>query len=236
AKVIEAVAALPGRVLKGLSDIAAAARSREELLTLVADYAAAKQQLDLIDYGDQVALAARIARSAVAVGEMERRRFGLVVLDEYQDTGVAQRLLLAELFGGGHAVTAVGDPNQAIYGWRGASVSNILHFTDTFGAAETYSLTVSRRSDRRILEVANRLAEPLHDKYSEQVVRLAPQDDAGEGQVGLRVLPTHAEELAWLADEVIAAHEAGTPWAGVGVLTRDNAHAADVFDALPARH
>jgi len=54
-----------------------------------------------------------------------------VLLDEYQDTGVAQRTLLAELFGLDHAVTAVGDPNQAIYGWRGASVGNLLRFRST---------------------------------------------------------------------------------------------------------
>ena len=56
-----------------------------------------------------------------------------IVLDEYQDTGVAQRTLLAELFGVEHAVTAVGDPNQAIYGWRGASVGNLLRFREHFG-------------------------------------------------------------------------------------------------------
>ena len=60
----------------------------------------------------------------------------MVLLDEYQDTSVAQATMLSRLFSGrsGHAVTAVGDPNQAIYGWRGASVSNILNFADTFPA------------------------------------------------------------------------------------------------------
>ncbi len=134
---------------------------------------------------------------------------------------------------------AVGDPNQAIYGWRGASVSNILHFADTFPAAgervPPYPLTVSRRSDRRILEVANRLAEPLYDAYAGQVVRLAAKPDAGEGEVSLRVHETLADELAWLGDEVTAAHDAGARWSDVGVLTRDNAHAAEVFDALTAR-
>ena len=65
-----------------------------------------------------------------------------MLLDEYQDTSVAQATMLSRLFSGGHAVTAVGDPNQAIYGWRGASVSNILHFADTFPPAR-------RRGPRR---------------------------------------------------------------------------------------
>ena len=83
--------------------------------------------------------------------------------------------------------------------------------------------------------MANRLAQPLYDKYAGQVVRLAAKPDAGQGEVSMRVLATQADELAWLADEVEAAHEAGAKWSDVGVLTRDNAHAADVFDALTAR-
>ena len=99
----------------------------------------------------------------------------MVLLDEYQDTSVAQAMMLVAAVlrpapGRGHAVTAVGDPNQAIYGWRGASVSNILNFADTFPAAggdvPTYPLTVNRRSDRRILEVANRLAAPLYAAHA----------------------------------------------------------------------
>ncbi len=209
---------------------------RRELMELVVGYRRLKRDLGLMDFSDQIELAARLAVEQPEVGALERERFRIVLLDEYQDTSVAQATMLSRLFGDGHAVTAVGDPNQAIYGWRGASVSNILHFADTFGSgASTFPLTVSRRSDRRILEVANRLAQPLYDTYSGQVVRLAATDDAGEGLVGLRVLATQAEELAWLADEVVAAHDSGTSWSGVGVLTRDNAHAAEVFDALTAR-
>ncbi len=213
---------------------------RRELMALVLGYRNLKRDLGLMDFSDQIELAARLAVEQPEVGALERERFRIVLLDEYQDTSVAQATMLSRLFGDGHAVTAVGDPNQAIYGWRGASVSNILHFAETFpgpGRAEvpTFPLTVSRRSDRRILEVANRLAQPLYDAYAGQVVRLAAKDDAGQGEVSLRVLETQADELAWLADAVQAAHDEGAKWSGIGVLTRDNAHAADVFDALTAR-
>ncbi len=212
---------------------------RRELMELVRGYRRLKHDLGLMDFSDQIELGARLAVEQPDVGAMERERFRVVLLDEYQDTSVAQATMLSRLFADGHPVMAVGDPNQAIYGWRGASVSNILHFADTFPAAggsrATYPLTVSRRSDRRILAVANRLAEPLYDEYAGQVVRLAPADTAVEGEVSTRVLPTQADELAWLADEVGAAHEAGAKWSDIGVLTRDNAHAADVFDALTSR-
>lgn len=207
---------------------------RGELLGLVEAYRRLKRDLGLMDFSDQIELGARLAAEQPDVGAHERGRFKVVLLDEYQDTSVAQAVMLSRLFGEGHAVTAVGDPNQAIYGWRGASVSNILGFGETFPAADgaevpTYPLTVNRRSDARILEVANRLAAPLYAKFA-QVEPLVPKPGAEQGEVTARVFTTHADELAWLVDAVRDAHEES--WAAIGVLTRDNSHAEDVFDAL----
>jgi DNA helicase II / ATP-dependent DNA helicase PcrA len=217
---------------------------RGELLGLVDGYRRLKGDLGLMDFSDQIELGARLAAEKPEVGADERAKFKVVLLDEYQDTSVAQAIMLSRLFSGpdaergrGHAVTAVGDPNQAIYGWRGASASNILTFAETFpaaaGAVPSYPLTVSRRSDRRILEVANRLAAPLY-AASDAVQPLDAADGAGEGRVTTRVFETHREELVWLAEEVTATHERGGAWSDIGVLTRDNAHAAEVFDALTA--
>jgi ATP-dependent DNA helicase UvrD/PcrA len=233
-----------GKGRKTYLDAVARARNaierRGELMELVRGYRRLKRDLGLMDFSDQIELAARLAVDQPQVGELERDRFRVVLLDEYQDTSVAQATMLSRLFSGGHPVTAVGDPNQAIYGWRGASVSNILSFAETFPAADggrvsTYPLTVSRRSDRRILEVANRLAEPLYDKYAGQVVRLAAAEAAGDGEVSTLVHTTQSDELVWLADQVQATRETGAAWSDIGVLTRDNAHAAEVFDALTAR-
>ena len=132
---------------------------RDELLGLVEAYRALKRDLGLMDFSDQIALGARLAMERPEVGVAEREKYRVVLLDEYQDTSVAQASMLSRLFSGpdrdhgrGHAVTAVGDPNQAIYGWRGASVSNILTFAETFpaatGAVPSYPLTVSRRSEK----------------------------------------------------------------------------------------
>lgn len=228
-----------------------AAQRRQELLGLVASYRRLKADLGLIDFSDQVERAARLATEHPDVGAEQRSRFKVVLLDEYQDTSVAQARMLSRLFSGptpetgrGHAVTAVGDPNQAIYGWRGASVSNILRFGEDFPTADgrtdapTLALTVNRRSEARILEVANRLAAPLYARYP-QVRPLEPKDEAGPGVVRVSVHETYDEELAWLPGQVRAAydglpHTARRPrrWSEIGVLTRDNATAADVFDHL----
>ncbi len=226
-----------------LGKLISAIERRVELLNLVEDYRALKSTLGLIDFSDQIALAARLAVEHPEVGRLERERFPMVVLDEYQDTSVAQALMLSRLFSGdlpasgrGHSVTAVGDPNQAIYGWRGASVSNIMNFAETFPAAvgepvTTFPLSVSQRSDVRILEVANRLATPLMEERV-TVKRLAARPGAGVGDVQTIVHTTYADELEWLAERVQAVHQSETEWREIGVLTRDNAHAADVFDTL----
>ena len=243
-KVIDAIAALPGRVVKGITDIAEAARARDELLSMVADYAAAKQQLDLIDYGDQVALAARIARTAPAVGQLERRRFGLVVLDEYQDTGVAQRLLLAEVFGDGHPVTAVGDPNQAIYGWRGASVGNLLrfgaHFPRTDGeAVVAQPLMTSFRCGGRILDAANAIAGRIGGggrRPPLEVPKLTARRGAEDaGTVVAARLATDADEAAWVADRLAAELDNGTAAGAMAVLVRRRLDFARLHHALVER-
>ncbi|HET6651248.1 MAG TPA: ATP-dependent DNA helicase, partial [Nocardioides sp.] len=229
-----------------LATVVNALDRRDELLGLVEAYRRLKRDLGLMDFSDQIALGARLAVERPEVGTAEREKFRVVLLDEYQDTSVAQATMLSRLFSGpapeqgrGHPVTAVGDPNQAIYGWRGASVSNILNFGEDFptvgGSTEvpSYPLTINRRSDRRILEVANRLAEPLYTAFP-QVQPLRSPEEPGEGTVRAAVHETYVDELAWLPGEVKKSHAglAETSWAGIGVLVRDNAHAADVFDAL----
>ena len=89
-----------------------------------------------------------------------------MLLDEYQDTGHAQVALLRGLFGEGHPVTAVGDPFQSIYGWRGASAGNIGRFAATFPHADgspatVFPLATSWRNDERILAAANVVAARL---------------------------------------------------------------------------
>ena len=219
---------------------------RAELLDLVESYRRMKSDLGLMDFSDQIELGARLADLQPEVGVLERAKFKVVLLDEYQDTSVAQALMLSRLFSGpdpehgrGHAVSAVGDPNQAIYGWRGASVSNIVGFGTDFPTVDgsrdvaTYPLSVNRRSDARILQAANDLAAPLYAQMS-SVRELEPQPGADTGTVRVAVHETYDDELAWLPAQVLAAHRAmpDPSWREIGVLTRDNAHAADVFDVL----
>ncbi|MGW2045463.1 UvrD-helicase domain-containing protein [Streptomyces sp. NPDC001858] len=217
------------------------AAARRELTDLVLRYRAAKRERDLLDFGDQIALAAQLAQ-VPEVGPILRDEFRVVLLDEYQDTSVAQRILLAGLFGGGtgHPVTAVGDPCQAIYGWRGASVANLddfpEHFAHTDGSrARRQSLSENRRSGGRLLDLANGLAEPLRAMHAGvEALRPAPGAER-DGLVRCALLATHADEMDWIADSVAHLVRTGTAPGEIAVLCRTAGDFAEIQGALVAR-
>jgi DNA helicase II / ATP-dependent DNA helicase PcrA len=211
---------------------------RVELLPLVEQYQARKRGRDAMDFGDQMSLAATIADRFAEVGRLERARYRVVLLDEYQDTGHAQRTLLRALYGGGHPVTAVGDPCQSIYGWRGASAGNLTRFpldfpTRTGAGARAYPLTTSFRNGAGILAVANEVAEPLRAERIE-VPRLRPAPGAVDGEVRTALHRTADDEAGWVADQVAARWGDGVhPTAAV--LVRRRAQIPRLERALRAR-
>ncbi|MEV6351478.1 ATP-dependent DNA helicase [Streptomyces hydrogenans] len=216
--------------------------ARRELTGLVSRYRAAKRSRDLLDFGDQIALSARLATTRPEVGVILRDEFRVVLLDEYQDTSVAQRLLLSGLFGQGtgHPVTAVGDPCQAIYGWRGASVANLDDFPDHFphadgSPASRHSLSENRRSGGRLLDLANGLAAPLRAMHAGvEALRPAPGAEA-DGTVRIALLPTHAEEIDWLADSLAHLVATGREPGSMAVLCRTAVDFPTIHAALVAR-
>ncbi|WP_129306749.1 UvrD-helicase domain-containing protein [Streptomyces sp. L2] len=217
------------------------ATARGELADLVLRYRAAKRERDLLDFGDQIALSAALAR-VPEVGRLLRAEFHVVLLDEYQDTSVAQRVLLAGLFGDGtgHPVTAVGDPCQAIYGWRGASVANLDDFPEHFAHADgrpatRQALSENRRSGGRLLDLANGLAEPLRALHA-GVEALRPAPGAGhDGTVRCALLRTHGEEIDWTADSIAHLVRTGTAPGEIAVLCRTATDFAEIQGALVAR-
>ncbi len=199
-----------GRLPAVVAKILATQQTREQLLPMVTAFASAKAVREVMDYGDQIVLAARIATRHSAVCAAERARYQVVLLDEYQDTSHAQLVLLRALFGDGHPVTAVGDPCQSIYGWRGASAGNLRRFRADFGtgagrdaaAAPLGVLSTSFRNCERVLDAAGALQAELRAEAAE-VPRLVPAPQrAGRGMVACALLPTAADEAAWIAERL----------------------------------
>jgi DNA helicase-2/ATP-dependent DNA helicase PcrA len=235
---IDAVEEHDGKLTEDPARARRTARARIELVGLVRAYRAAKSRRERIDFGDQMAAAATVAEQVGEVGRAERERFSTVLLDEYQDTSMAQQRLLVALFGPGYPVTAVGDPFQSIYGWRGASIRNILSFADDFAGEESvpvFSLGQNNRSGESILNAANQVAEPLRAQFP-SVAPLRPRPDlAGAGEVAVGMYRTASEELdavcGMVADEIAG----GRAPHDIAVLCRETKTFAPVLAGLADR-
>jgi DNA helicase-2/ATP-dependent DNA helicase PcrA len=239
-------AALPQKLV----EVMAAQRFRLALLPLVEAYHRRKRNEGALDFADQMSLAAQLASGYPSVVRGERERFGAVLLDEYQDTGHAQRVLLRALFGGVEnppmPITAVGDPAQAIYGWRGASAANLPRFTtdfprfdgEKFVPAHDFGLLTSFRNPPEILDLANAVAEPLRARGL-GVERLRAREGAGPADIACALLPDVRAEREWVADSLARRwythqEQTGTP-PTAAVLVRRRADMAPIAAELRAR-
>ena len=209
-----------------------AARKRIELANVVEDYQRVKRARQLLDYGDQIARAFEIAGDE-AVQRDFRARFKVALLDEYQDTNHAQARLLRCLMPDGYPVMGVGDPDQNIYAWRGASLRNLLAFAGDFRKADgsdatVLPLVVNFRSGARILTLANTLIDQIPATRRPPDKVLEPYEGNGQGEVAAFLTTDQIAEAARIADEAIAVHDAGTPWREIAILPRKKR----LFDGL----
>ncbi|WP_102142762.1 ATP-dependent helicase [Mycobacterium hubeiense] len=197
----------------------------------------------VMDFGMQMAAAARLASTFPQVGEQLRQRYRVVLLDEYQDTGHAQRVALSSLFGGGVddqlALTAVGDPIQSIYGWRGASATNLPRFTTDFPRSDgtpapTLELRTSWRNPPRALYLANEVSREAR-RRSVAVRALRPRPNADPGTIRCALLSDIAAERDWVADHLAGLYRQTDTPPTAAVLVRRNADAAPMAEALTAR-
>ncbi|HSS25758.1 MAG TPA: ATP-dependent DNA helicase [Mycobacterium sp.] len=220
---------------------------RAELVLLLDALHERMRTAKAMDFGTQMASAARLAATFPQVGQDLRNRYRVVLLDEYQDTGHAQRVALSSLFGGGIddglALTAVGDPIQSIYGWRGASATNLPRFTTDFPCSDgtpapVLELRTSWRNPPRALHVANAISAEAR-RRSVAVHALRPRPDAPPGSVRCALLPDARAEREWIADHLYGhyqrAHADDVNPPTAAVLVRRNADAAPIADALRAR-
>ncbi|MGI9000364.1 MAG: ATP-dependent helicase, partial [Pseudonocardia sp.] len=231
-----------------------AQRLRCALLPLVEAFAQRKRAERAVDFADQLAIAAQVAAGHPEVGQTERATYRAVLLDEYQDTGHSQRVLLRALFGTvpgepvraeGPAVTAVGDPCQSIYGWRGASAGNLTRFRTDFPApdgapADEYGLLTSFRNPPEVLALANTVSAPLRaTPGAVGVGELRAGPGARAGDVRVALLPDVAAEIDWMADGIAGhwhrAEDAGSPPPTSAVLMRRRVDMGAVATALRAR-
>ncbi|MEY2398488.1 MAG: ATP-dependent helicase UvrD/PcrA, partial [Actinomycetota bacterium] len=211
----------------------ATAKGRRELCQVIQAYTAAKQRLGLLDFGDQIRLAVRLVQEHpdIAAELAANRPFAL--LDEYQDTNYAQRVLLTSIYGDGASVTAVGDDLQSIYAFRGAHVRNIMEFPDHFAGAAQRALTINRRSGPTIVALANRIQAKVPGALEKE---LRAADDATIDSVECFLAASDLEEAVQIAQDIEATVAPGEKgWSERAVLCRTRSLIAPIVAALEKR-
>jgi len=204
-----------------------AALARIELAGAVAVFENKKKELGVIDFGDQITMALQLVERHPEVVAEYRERFSTALLDEYQDTNVAQAKLINAVFGNGFPVTAVGDPDQNIYAWRGASIFNLMQFPSEFrradgSEAEWLPLYTNFRSGSRILAAADTIISALPDEQRPSDKQLQPSPARGEGAVDIRRFPDQWTEAEHIATRIKELHDHEGAWSDFAILCRSS--------------
>ena len=191
-------------------------------------YQAALRAQRAVDFDDLIALPVELLRKDAAVRAKVQERFRYLLVDEYQDTNRCQLELLKLVAGERMNVCAVGDDDQAIYGWRGAEVKNILRFDRHFPGAKEVRLEQNYRSTGHVLACANGVISKNPDRKAK---KLWTSSGAGE-RVRVAALETDDEEASFVAGEISRLRAEGRPLHHFAVLYRLNAQSRPVEEAL----
>jgi len=217
-KLLDQLAQLTEKQTNPVKEFIEEIHQRLAILPIVEAFDNRRKEQGLLTFNDHMSMAAHLVAQSKAqhnddIGEIERGKYKVVLLDEYQDTSFNQINFLANLFGNNHPVTAVGDPNQAIYGWRSASSETLDTFSKSFNSDATrYTLLTTWRNDQAILEIANVIIDqiatdnanlsaiPGVPKEQRPIAKLSPRRDAKTGEVICGIYETQLQEANAIAD------------------------------------
>ncbi len=188
------------------------------------DYQARLVALNAVDFDDLIALPARMLEDPV-IRTRWRRRLKYLLVDEYQDTSAAQYRLLRQIVGDVGAMTAVGDDDQSIYGWRGARPENLSGLKSDYPELRVVKLEQNYRSAGKILEAANAVIACNPHAFEKRLwSQLGPGDD-------IRVIEyaDDSDEAEGIARDILTLHHGGRArWGEMAVLYRSNFQARAV--------
>ncbi|MEX2292816.1 MAG: UvrD-helicase domain-containing protein [Acidimicrobiales bacterium] len=192
-----------------------------------AAYETRKQRSGVVDFDDLLALCARALEDDPTFAATQRWRFRHIYVDELQDVNPLQFRLLEAWRGQSYDVTAVGDPQQAIYGWNGADAGFLLDIHRYWPPAEVIELVCSYRSTPQILHAAARVL-----RGAKQPAQEIEAQRADGPPPHLAAHPTDRAEAIAVARALRLAHQPGRPWSDQAVLVRTHAQTGLLTEAL----
>ena len=200
------------------------------LARIYTNYTERLRQANAVDFDDLIALTVTLLRENPAIRESYRRRFRHLLVDEYQDTNIAQYQLVRELVGEDPRadLTVVGDSDQSIYAFRGATIRNIVEFEKDFPSARTIVLEQNYRSTQNILTAANAVIEENEGRRKKNL-----WTDQGEGeQITLYVADDEQAEARYIGRQIDALVDDGRSAGDIAIFYRANAQSRALEDQL----
>lgn len=209
---------------------------REKVADVYKRYEKEMRKACALDFDDIIMKTVLLLQNNPDVLEFYQHQFRYVLVDEYQDTNYAQYVLTSLLAGHFENICVVGDDDQSIYKFRGATITNILEFEKQFKNAKTIRLEQNYRSTGNILSAAN---EVIRNNVGRKGKELWTDHDGGS-KIHLHRSDSQEGEAAYIADTIRAGVEAGRRWGDFAVLYRnnvlsDNIAAAFIRDGIPYR-
>jgi DNA helicase-2/ATP-dependent DNA helicase PcrA len=198
------------------------------MVRIYREYEATCEQLGVIDFAELLLRALELWKNKPEVLDHYQQRFQHILVDEFQDTNAVQYAWLRILAGTTSAVTAVGDDDQSIYGWRGAKVENILSYERDFADTHTVKLEQNYRSTSNILNAANAVISKNAERLGKSL-----WTDAGEGEaIALYAAFNEHDEARYIADRLQSWVNEGHRREDSAVLYRSNAQSRVLEAAL----
>jgi DNA helicase-2/ATP-dependent DNA helicase PcrA len=215
------------------------ADAQEELAAVYAGYTALKEKQGVIDFGDQIALTLELLRDKPAAARRLQARYRFVLVDEFQDTNEAQFGIIRRLVEPHRNLTVVGDDDQSIFGWRGATLGNFDAFLEAYPERKIVTLLENRRSPQGLLDAAYRLIQHDPERLEAKLgisKRLVGRPSEGTEDVEHLPFGSAAEEAEEVAARIAQLALRGQRRYGdFAVLVRNNNDANRVLNALAAR-
>ncbi|MCD6098461.1 ATP-dependent helicase [bacterium] len=193
-----------------------------EAVRIFSEYEKRKRELGLLDFGDLEVMTYDLFRSYPEVLREYQKAYDYILVDEFQDVNRFQIELIKMLAGGGAVVSAIGDDDQAIYGFRGASTRSFSIFREIFPDSKLLELTLNRRSTPQILDSANSVIRNNHAIDAD--FKLLRTDNPPGKKVEVLVFPDYDTEADAVANRIKSLLESGVPGNEIAVLARARRH------------
>ncbi|MCP4590385.1 MAG: UvrD-helicase domain-containing protein [bacterium] len=198
------------------------------LARIYTEYQRLLEQNGAADFDDLLLKPARLLQNHEVLRRQLEQRYRYVLIDEYQDTNQAQYVVAHLLTLEQANICATGDPDQSIYGWRGADIGNILHFEEDYPSATVIRLEQNYRSTQRILAAADAVIAANFQRKEKSLWTENPEG----ARVRVVDCESTTEEAEWISAQILSSDKQGVSRSDIAVFYRINAMSRAIEEAL----